>query len=165
MRYGEVSRRLVVGFKHGDRTHAAPAFGRWLARAGAELLGDADIVAPVPLHWRRLFRRRYNQSAELARALARLSGVAALPDGLARTRQTPTQGGLNRRQRRTNVRDAFAVPARHQARIAGKHAIVIDDVMTTGATVEACAAALLDAGAAKVDVLCLARVEVGAVLS
>lgn len=163
--YEEGSRDLILRLKHADALAGVPVLARWMLRPGAEMLREADWLVPVPLHWRRLFKRRYNQSAELARALARSSGVAALPDGLARTRQTPSQGSLSRTRRRANVRDAFTVPARHRERIAGRHVVVIDDVMTTGATVEACAAALLDAGAARADVLCLARVEEGAALS
>lgn len=163
--YEDGSRDLILRLKHADALAGVPVLARWMLRPGAEMLRTADWLVPVPLHWRRLFQRRYNQSAELARALARIAGVRALPDGLVRTRRTPSQGGLSRRQRQANVRDAFAVPHRHQARVRGGHAVVIDDVMTTGATVDACAAALLAAGARRVDVLCLARVEEGASLS
>jgi ComF family protein len=163
MRYGEVSRRLVVGFKHGDRTHGAPAYGRWLARAGAELVGDADIVSPVPLHWLRLASRRFNQSAMLAGAL-----LAALPRGtpprlvqdlLVRQRPTPSQGGLGARGRRRNVRGAFALRGGAEALIAERRVLLVDDVLTTGATVGECARVLRAGGAAAVDVLTLARVD------
>jgi ComF family protein len=157
--YDDGSRDLVLRLKHADALSGVPVLARWMQRAGAEILPDADWLIPVPLHWTRLFHRRYNQSAELARALARISGVTALTDGLGRTRQTPSQGGLSRGKRRSNVRDAFRVPARHQVRICGKRIILVDDVMTTGATLDACAAALLDAGADTIDALCLARVE------
>jgi len=167
MRYGDVSRRLVVGFKHGDRTHAAPAFGRWLARAGAELLADADIVAPVPLHWRRLAQRRFNQAALLARALVAVPSAGRAPDRhpvfvpdlLVRRRATPTQGGLGAAARRRNVRGAFALHPKGAVRVDGQRILLIDDVLTTGATVNACARVLKAAGAASVDVLTLARVD------
>jgi ComF family protein len=160
--YDAGSRDLVLRLKHADALSGVPVLARWMQRAGAEVLRGADWLVPVPLHWSRLFQRRYNQSAELARAISRVSRVPALPDGLNRMRKTPTQGGLSRSLRRANVRDAFRVPARHLKRLDGARIVVIDDVMTTGATLDACAAALLDVGAASVDALCLARVEPGA---
>lgn len=158
MLYDDGSRDLVLHLKHADALAGVPVMARWLQRAGAELLGDADFLVPVPLHWQRLFKRRYNQSAELTRTLARFSKVTALPDGLVRTRRTPSQGGLSQKRRRENVRDAFSVKDRYRERINGAKVIIIDDVMTTGATLEECAAALLAAGAAGVDALTLARV-------
>lgn len=155
-RYDDASRGLILAFKHGDRIDAAPAYASWLLRAGSELAAVADCIAPVPLHWTRLFRRRYNQSALLANALARLAGRPAAPDLLRRRRRTPSQGGLGRAERIRNVRGAFAVRARPE--IADKRILLVDDVLTTGATVEACARALLKAGASAVDVLTLARV-------
>lgn len=157
-RYGESSRGLVLGFKHGDRTHGAPAFAQWLERAGTELLADADVIAPVPLHRWRLFLRRYNQSALLARALGRASGQRVVPDLLVRRRNTPSQGRMNAEARSRNVRGAFAVPARRRDRLAGRRVLLIDDVFTSGATAEECARVLLRNGAAGVDVLTLARV-------
>ncbi len=158
MVYGGVARGLVIGFKHGDRIHATPAFGRWLARAGRELLADTDLILPVPLHRWRLARRRYNQAALLARALADIAEKPMQPYLLRRIRQTPTQGGLNYRARTRNVRRAFAIPAGQEARIAGRRILLVDDVLTTGATVSECAATLLRGGAASVDVLTLTRV-------
>lgn len=156
--YDDHSRDAILAFKHGDRTDAAPAFGAWLARAGAELVAEADALVPVPLHRWRLFRRRYNQSALLAFGAARASGLAVLPDVLQRTRNTPTQGTRTRPGRFDNVRGAFRVRPGREAQVRDRRLIVVDDVMTTGATVEACANVLLRAGAAHVDVLTLARV-------
>ncbi|HYB10194.1 MAG TPA: ComF family protein [Alphaproteobacteria bacterium] len=148
----------MLGFKHGDRLHGAPAYGRWMARAGAMLLADASVIAPVPLHWTRLFRRRYNQSALLARVLAEISGVPFAPDLLVRHRRTPPQGRLSAVERRRNMRGAFALNKRFAMRIGGRRVLLVDDVFTTGATVNACAGVLLEAGAEDVDVLTLARV-------
>ncbi|MCZ6885613.1 MAG: ComF family protein [Alphaproteobacteria bacterium] len=157
-RYDDKSRHLVLGFKHGDRTHGAPAFGVWLHRAAGPLVKDADLVVPVPLHRWRLFRRRYNQAALLARAFSRCADIPCVPDLLTRVRATPSQGRLNRRRRRLNVRGAFAVPLKHRPMIAARRVVLVDDVFTTGATVDAATRCLLRAGAAAVDVLTLARV-------
>ncbi|MGH7075992.1 MAG: double zinc ribbon domain-containing protein [Stellaceae bacterium] len=155
MRYDEASRQLILGFKHGDRLHLAPAFGQWLRRAGGELLREADLAVPVPLHWTRLFARRYNQAAVLAHALRAAGGPPVMPDALNRIRRTPPQGTGNRDARRRNVAGAFALQAGRE--VAGRRIIVIDDVLTTGATVSECARVLRRAGAARVDVLTLAR--------
>jgi ComF family protein len=157
-RYDDNSRRLVLMFKHADRLDPAPTFARWLAQAGAELLADADVIAPVPLHRWRLLWRRYNQSAELARALGRLSGKRVVPDLVQRHRHTPPQADRNARERRLNVAGAFRVHPYRRDHVRDKSILLIDDVLTTGATVEACARVLLRAGAASVDVLTLARV-------
>lgn len=156
--YDEASKPLVLSFKHADRTEGAPAYGRWLARAGSELAAEADLVAPVPLHRWRLLRRRYNQAALLALALAEACGKPCLPDLLARVKSTPSQGGLGRAGRAENVRGAFAVRPRRREAMQGKRVLLVDDVYTTGATATACARVLLRAGAAAVDVLTLARV-------
>jgi ComF family protein len=161
--YDDKSRRVVLPLKHGDRTDMAKACGKWMARAGGELIAEADLVAPVPLHWRRLFMRRYNQAALLARIAAnsgkRGDGDAILaPDLLRRARWTGSQAGLKAAERRRNVLKAFEVHPRWLAKLKGRTVLLVDDVLTTGATVEACTGALKRAGAAHVDVLTLARV-------
>lgn len=158
LRYDDASRDLVLAFKHADRTDGAPAYGAWLARAGAELVAEADIVAAVPLHWTRLFVRRYNQAALLALAVARQAGLPAVPDLLVRRRRTPSQGRLSAAGRARNVAGAFAINPRRKAMVSGRRILLVDDVQTTGATVESCARVLLRGGAAVVDVLTLARV-------
>lgn len=158
MRYDDDSRRLVLGFKHGDRTHGAPAYGTWMARAGADLLGKADVIAPVPLHWRRLWRRRYNQSALLASATSRVSGVPLMVDALTRRRPTRSQGGLSRAARQRNVRGAFMVTPGRRDRVEGRSVLLVDDVLTTGATADSCARTLTRAGAGVAGVLVLCRV-------
>ena len=155
--YNDLSARLIVGFKHGDRTHHAPAFARWLHTAGGDLLEAADIVTAVPLHPGRLWRRRFNQSAMMASFLARDVGKPAQPDLLRRTRPTPPQSGRTRLQRFENVRAAFAVRKSRQAMVKGARIVVIDDVFTTGATTGAVARCLARAGAEHVSVLTLAR--------
>jgi ComF family protein len=158
VRYDDVARTLVHALKYQDRTDLAPAMGRWMARAGRELLADADALIPVPLHWRRSWGRRYNQSGALARAIERQSGVKLVPEALRRVRPTQQQIGLSRSQRATNVQGAFKVAVPRQSEIAGRRVILVDDVLTSGATADACARALLRAKAAAVDVLVFARV-------
>ncbi|TVR98474.1 MAG: ComF family protein [Rhodospirillales bacterium] len=155
--YDDGSRPLTLAFKHGDRTDAAPALGRWMARAGRDVLESADLLAPVPLHWTRLFGRRYNQAALLAQSVGRAAGLPVVPDLLVRRRRTPSLGRLGRSARRRLVGGAFAVHAGHASRIRDARIVLVDDVHTTGATVEACTRVLLRGGAAQVDVLTLAR--------
>jgi ComF family protein len=155
--YEGVGRALVLGFKNADRTHGVPAFAAWLERAGAELLAEAELLVPVPLHSRRLFARRFNQSALLARALSGRTGLPWAPDALRRTRPTRPQTSLSAAERAANVRGAFAARVAARRLIEGRRLLLIDDVLTTGATAGACARALLEAGAAGVDVLTLAR--------
>ncbi|MET4807615.1 ComF family protein [Limibacillus sp. MBR-115] len=158
LRYDAAARRLLLPFKHADRTAAAPHFAAWMARAAPELLADCDLVAPVPLHWRRLWRRRYNQAALLAQALAAQAGVPCVPDLLVRTRATASQGHLSRSGRGRNVAGAFALKERYAANIEGARVLLVDDVLTTGATLEACTNSLIRVGAGRVDVLVMARV-------
>lgn len=159
--YEGVAGRMVQALKYADRTDLAPWMARWMLRAGAELLPDAEAVVPVPLHWRRFWQRRFNQSAELGRAVAGLSGLSGLrfaPEAAVRVKPTRRQVGLKPREREDNVRAAFRVPPEHSALVAGRRILVVDDVYTTGATVGALAKALKRAGAARVDVLTFARV-------
>jgi ComF family protein len=156
--YGDAARRLVLPFKHADRQDHAGLLARLMAGAGGALLRDADLLVPVPVHRLRLFRRRYNQAALLARELGRISGRPVLLDGLGRSRATDSLGGKTAIDRRAEVADAFTVrPGRLQA-LRGRRILLIDDVMTSGATARACAETLLEAGAASVDVLVAARV-------
>ena len=149
---------LVHGLKFQDRHDVRRLLGRWLADAGRDLLSDCDIVVPVPLARGRLLVRRFNQAAILAREVARVSGLAYEPMALERTRATTSQIGLSRGERQRNVAGAFAVPKRRAAGVRGRRVLLIDDVVTTGSTVGACARALSRAGAAEVDVLALALV-------
>jgi ComF family protein len=150
------ARRLVHRLKYSDRAELARPMGAWMARAGAELLADADVVTPMPLHRLRLWSRRFNQAAALAREAARAGGKPYAPALLQRVVATRTQVGLTRRQRAENVQGAFrAAPG---APIEGRRVVLVDDVLTSGATANAAARALLRAGAAQVDVLVFARV-------
>jgi ComF family protein len=158
VRYDDVARKLVHALKYNDRLDLVPAMGRWMARAGAELIGPADALVPVPLHWRRLWARRFNQSAALAKVIARSSGIAVAHGVLRRVKSTAQQVGLTKSERATNVQGAFRVPPEAKADVHGRRLILIDDVLTSGATSDACARALLRAGAASVDVLVFARV-------
>src|ERR1700744_157139 len=161
VRYDDVARTLVHALKYQDRTDLAPAMGRWMARAGRELLTEADALVPVPLHWRRGWSRRYNQSGALARIIERHSGIKVAAEALRRIRPTKQQIGLSRPQRASNVQGAFKVAPDRQHLISGRRVVLIDDVLTSGATVDACARALLRAKAAAVDVLVFARVVDG----
>jgi ComF family protein len=156
-RYAQTMRDLIQSFKYRDRHDGLRLFTRWLARAGSDLLADADVLVPVPLYRSRLWSRRCNQSALLARGLERDTGVPADCFVLRRTRRTASQVGLSAAQRKRNVAGAFKVSPSGAPVIAGKSVLLVDDVITTGATVEACARVLKRAGSARVDVLALAR--------
>lgn len=159
LKYNDTSRDLILGFKHADKTHSVLAFMPWLRRAGAEMIEQADYFIPVPLHRWRFIKRRYNQSAIIAFALAKETMLPCLADALARTRATPSQGHLKFAERQRNVRRAFALNPKYKKQIAGKTIVLVDDVYTTGATVKECAKVLLQSGAAAVHVLTLARVS------
>lgn len=156
--YDDASKRLILGFKHGDRLHGARPFAAWMLRVAETGADGASLVAPVPLHRWRLWRRRYNQSALLAAWIGRLAGVPVVNDLMVRTRPTRSQGGLTRAGRQRNVRGALAIRPRRAALVEDAHVVLVDDVLTTGATVGEAARVLRRAGAARVDVLTLARV-------
>ncbi len=156
--YDKASRRLVLPFKHGDRTEYAALLARKMSLAGKTLLREADVLVPVPLHRRRLFLRRYNQAAILAHELGRLAARPALLDGLVRARTTASLGGKSAAERREEVAGAFSVRPSRASQMNGRRVLLIDDVMTSGATARACAEVLLDAGATAVDVLVAVRV-------
>ena len=153
------ARTLVHRLKYSDRSELARPIGRWMARAGGDILAEADLIAPVPLHPMRLWRRRFNQAAMLAREVAHETGKPCEPAALLRVKATPSQVGLSRTQRAENVQGAFRVAERAQVR--GRNVVLIDDVLTSGATVNAAARVLLRAGAGRVDVLVFARVVTG----
>ncbi|WP_349312359.1 ComF family protein [Brevundimonas subvibrioides] len=157
--YDDASRGLILKYKHGDQQQFAGLFARWLGRAAAPLIEQADAVVPVPLHPTRLLARRSNQAAEIARPLARSARLDYLPDALQRTTRTASQGGRSARGRRLNVKSAFDLSETGARRIRGRRILLVDDVLTTGATAEACATALLDGGARAVDLTVIARVR------
>ena len=157
--YDEHSRDLILKLKHADRTDLSGLFARWLSRSARPLLDQADAVVPVPLHPSRLLARRFNQAAEIARPLARTERLDYLPDSLVRRAATASQGGLGPRGRKLNVKGVFSVPEARRGRLRGRRILLVDDVLTTGATAEACARALLDAGARAVDLAVVARVQ------
>lgn len=156
--YDAFSRGPILSFKHGGQTHGLQVFARQLARAGRRFLKDADIIIPVPLHPRRLRKRRFNQAALLGRALSRISFIPQDSQSLLRVKQTDSQDGKSASGRRRNMQGAFRAPEARAELVLGRNIVLIDDVLTTGATVEACARTLKRAGAARVDVLTLARV-------
>jgi ComF family protein len=158
MVYDELAKRLILPFKYSDRPEAAVGLARLMLRPGAALLERAGLLVPVPAHRSRLRMRGYNQAALLARALGRLSDRPVSVDALARTKRTQALGELGREARWRALSGAIIVRPRREARIAGCSVLLIDDVLTSGATASACAAALLEAGAEAVDVLAIARV-------
>jgi ComF family protein len=141
VRFDDISRALVHGLKYGDRLELAPMMGRWVNHAGRELLAEADALVPVPLHWRRLWARRFNQSAMLAAAISTESGVPIAAAALKRVKPTVQQVGLSRSERAQNVQGAFRVSPEGKPAVAGRRLVLVDDVLTSGATVDGCAPA------------------------
>src|SRR5260370_41675361 len=158
VRFDEISRALVHALKYSDRLDLAPMMGRWLSQAGRELLAEADALVPVPLHWRRLWARRFNQSAMLAAAVSSQAGVPVASGALKPGKPTAQQVGLARTQRAANVQGAFRVPKDGKAAVTRRRLVLVDDALTSGATVDGCARALPRARAASGGVLVFARV-------
>ncbi len=158
LRYNEVSKDLILGFKYADKTHYRAAFAPWLLRAGSAFLKEDTLLLPVPLHHGRLVKRRYNQSALLVQVLAKHSPAKPLYNVLRRHRATQCMGDMSHEERAANVKDAFHVPAKYYPYLEGCNVVLVDDVYTTGTTVLECTKALLNAGVAEVHVLTLARV-------
>lgn len=156
--YNETSRDLILGFKHGDKTELTPVLVQWLMRAGADFLGEIDYITPVPLHYLRLVRRRYNQASLLAHGLSKKTNIKTLPMALRRVRSTASQGHLSGKERYDNVKGAFAVHPQYTDILKKKNVLLVDDVYTSGATIKECVKALKKGGVNGVYVLTLARV-------
>lgn len=156
--YRGLARDVVLMFKHADRTDLVRPLSQWLQRAAGPMLGEVDLIVPVPLHRTRLARRRFNQAALLVQSIGVAAQVPIAVDALRRVRATPSQGHLSASHRRRNVQGAFSVAARQRERVQGARVLLVDDVMTTGATLDACTIALSKAGAVSVDALAVARV-------
>jgi ComF family protein len=157
-RYDDASAALILKFKHADALHLTPLLGGFLTRSGAEILHDADLILPVPLHRWRLLKRKYNQAGLLAKFVSKESDIPYASHLLRRGRATESQGSKTRAERHENLRNAFHVLPKDTQHITGKRIVLIDDVYTSGATITECAKALLAHGAAQIDVLCLAKV-------
>jgi ComF family protein len=162
--FGGTARTLIHGLKYRDRIELSQFIGRMMVRGGSDILGEADVLIPVPLHRWRLFMRKFNQSAVLAQVVGRTTGIKVELTALERIRATPPQVGLSGRIRHENVRGAFRVTDAGRIRIAGRRVVLIDDALTTGATISAATRALKRAGAANVDVLTFARATLSDVI-
>lgn len=159
--YDSVSKKLLLPFKHGDATYLAPALGKQMALISYEILNKTDYITPVPLHWKRLFKRRYNQAALLAQHLAKFSHSSLILNLLNRHKNTQPQGHLSKRQREENVHKVFSVNPKYATLLKGTTVTLVDDVLTSGATLNACAKALKHEGARDVYAITLARVVPG----
>lgn len=157
--YEDAGRRFVLALKHGDRTDLAKPAARWMVQAGHECLKPETLLVPVPIHWSRLLRRRYNQAAELARAIGKISSNRVMEDALIRVRATPRQDGLTVEERYENLIGAFEVNSKRRSALRDRHICLIDDVMTSGATLSTAARTALASGVGKLSILVLARVE------
>ena len=155
--YDDGSREMVLRFKHGDQLQSVAVFLPWLLKAGEPILNDADLIVPVPLHPWRLIKRRYNQAALLSAAIAKSCQIKHNATVLRRIRMTKSQGHLSQKMRKSNVYKAFDLKSSDLSVVQGKNVVLVDDVLTTGATIEACSQVLLEGGASKVSVLTLAR--------
>ncbi|MEM8803147.1 MAG: ComF family protein [Pseudomonadota bacterium] len=157
--YSNIGRRIVLALKHGDRTEFATAAAPWLFRAATPLLKHDTVLVPIPVHWTRLISRRYNQAAELSRALAHHAGLPHCPDALVRTKRTRKLDGLTVDQRFATLNDAIQPNPRRSNELKGRNVCLVDDVMTSGATLACATNAAFAAGADRVSVIVLARVE------
>ena len=156
--YNDASRRVILNFKFNDKTSLVHTFIPWMVRSGINLINSADYIIPVPLHHKKLRERRFNQSALLAQGVAKKTKTNYLPDGLIRTRYTTPQKGLSKKYRNRNVQGAFAINDPYLDEFAHTNILLIDDVFTTGSTLNECARILKNAGAREVNVLTIARV-------
>ena len=156
--YDDASKDLILAFKHADKTDMTRLFAKWMKMTGSDLTNACDVIVPVPLHWTRLFLRRYNQAALLAHALGKITDTPVMAGALIRHRRTPSQGHMGAKARTRNVTGAFRVAPKYRTALKGKRVLLIDDVLTTGATVRTTAKVLRRIGVSAVDVLTLARV-------
>ncbi len=159
LKYDDYSKRIILSFKYADQIHSAKALGRWMVSCGGDLWSDTDLIVPVPLHRWRLLQRRYNQASLLAREISKQVEVLMSNSCLVRQKYTVSQGHKSSKERRLNVSGVFVVPEKKKAEINEKTILLVDDVLTSGATLNECARVLKEAGAKKVYVLCLARAQ------